>query len=160
MPLEFQEHGLLKSKFFIQTSIQLQLKALHISHWQETISTWLDKFEGLEIIWPAAQNELPGEQVYNALTALPTHRQLDDYTVANALADLDFVKVRIKHGATNERWNHLEISLSDFLKDSPAPIVYEWDAGWPPAQIVTTWLMTHAKDNAVRIYQQNMPKPT
>lgn len=139
-------YGLLKSRLVTQSAISSRLHDIGRFDWNATITEWLTHFDGLEQFFDDEDEVLPCNQVLQALEKLSTDSQITDALLADTLAHLDFLNMRVKHSATNERWNPLHQSLIDFLHDDPTPIVYFWEAPWPVAKEIAEWLIASAKN--------------
>lgn len=142
-------HQLLKKRLAQQAAITCQLQRLNCLHWNSAISLWLTNFDGLEQFYEDPSEKSPTEQVLDALVAVPITPTLTDSFLADLLAHLDFLKLRIKHPETHERWNSLTQSLDDFLGHINAPIAYMWDSSWPESEEIKIWLTGLIKINSL-----------
>lgn len=133
-------HQLLKKRLAQQAAITCQLQRLNWLHWNSAISLWLTRFDGLEQFYEDPSEKSPSEQVLDALIEVPGNYGLTDAFLVDLLTRLDFLKLRIKHPETQERWNPLTQPLDDFLEHLTVPIAYMWDSTWPESDEIKTWL--------------------
>lgn len=147
--MQSELYGLLKTRLVTQSAISSRLHDIGRFDWNTTITEWLTHFDGLEQFYDDEDEVLPCNQVLHALEDLPAN--IPDALLADTLAHLDFLNMRVKHSVTNERWNPLIQSLVDFLHDDPTPIAYFWEAPWPDTEVIAEWLIASTKNVAPNI---------
>jgi hypothetical protein len=119
--------------------IAARFEQLGRPHWTAAVFAWLARYDGINRCYFEDEEASPALEVLRCIAAM--ENGVSDTDIANALAELEFLSWRVRHPASEERWDPLTLSLAEFIGGDVPPLCWKWEGAYPSSPAIASWLL-------------------
>lgn len=134
-------------KLFTENDFKEQLNIRGLGHWYVPLITLAGRYDGEFTSWIEDSRDEPMTQLTSMVYQLPQGVVAGDKDqfFAKVVITLPFLTWRVKNPVTDERWNPLKSSLSQWMDFQEYPVAWQWETTYPPEDEILDWLLTQSK---------------
>lgn len=129
---------------YTENDLKQRLNSHGLGHWYDPLTTLIGRYDGEFFNWIEEDDDAPFNQVSSFIFGLP-QKEISDEGFAKLFISLPFLTWRVKNPATDERWNPLKSSLSQWMNFQEYPVAWQWETTYPPEDEILEWLLLQSK---------------